>query len=168
MKTNRSTLIVLVVVLLADLVGCGTLPAQPTSTPVPTNTPQPKYTPTSIPLPTEVIVLVSPEAMDLISSWDSSIHAFTPANNPVTNLLGLTTQKVGYWNWSRKSKSLYNRVVELLSAALGTPWEGGLYGCPNVNEAFLSDVSCSLRIYFTDDSITEVDGGARVIFQSNP
>lgn len=134
-----------------------TVPAAQTSRPTDTLIP-----PTSIPLKTEVIVLVSSDAMDVISSWNSSINAFTPANNPVTNLKGLTANDVGFWNNSRLGMGLYEDVVKLLSADLGTPWKEGLYAKPDVNKAFPS-----LRIYFTDNSITEIDGAARVTFQSN-
>jgi len=133
----------------------------PTATSLPTAT----RTATSAPLPTEVIVKVSPAAMDVITSWNSSINAFTPANNPVTNLTGLTANDVGFWNNSRLGMDLYKDVVNLLSADLGSLWTDGLYACPNVNEAF---PSCNLRIYFTDNSVTEIVGAAKVTFQPNP
>lgn len=166
-KKLSQWMIILIITTLT-LAGCGgqapiqptetSTPIPPTNTPIPpTNTPIP---PTPTPLPTEVIVLVSPEAMDVISSWNSSINAFTLANNPVTNLEGLTANDVGFWNNSQLGISLYKEVVKLLSADLGSPWEGGLYGKPDVNTAFPS-----VRIYFTDDSVTDIDGAARVIFQ---
>ena len=169
---NSKIYVVLIIISLL-LVGCGgqvpvqptetSTPIPPTNTPVPpTNTPIPP-TSTSTPLPTEVTVLVSSEAMDVISSWNSSINAFTPANNPVTNLKGLTANDVGFWNNSRLGMGLYEEVAKLLSADLGSPWKDGLYGKPDVNKAFPS-----LRIYFTDDSITKIDGAAKVIFQPNP
>jgi len=135
----------------------------PTATPVPpTDTPVP---PTSTPLPTEVVILIKPEAMVVVSSWNSTINAFTPADDPLTDLTGLTANDVGFWNNSRLGFDLYKSVSDLLSADLGSPWDQGLYGCPQVEEAF---TSCSLRIYFTDDSITEISGAAKVTFQSNP
>ena len=176
MNTKQQTLGILVLVLSLALScrGSGQI-SEPTFTPIATTpllatmTPtavQPATTvlpPTYTPLPKAGIVLVSPQAMNVISSWDSSIQAFTPANNPVTNLIGLTSSDVGFWNNSQLGSELYNEVIRLLNN-LGPPWEDGLYACPQVNEAFSS---CSLRIYFTDNSITDVDGGVRVIFQSD-
>jgi hypothetical protein len=141
-----------------------TTPIPPTRTPVP-----PTATSTAIPtattLPTEVIVLVSPEAMDVFSSWDATIRAFTPADNPVTDLSGLSASEIGFWNNSYLGWDLYDEVVGFLSAVYGSKWEDGLYACPDLTEAFSS---CSLRIYFTDASITKMTGAAAVIFQSNP
>lgn len=171
---NRKIYVILVIISFL-LAGCsGNEPVLPTKTatlvpPTATNTSIPptntSVPPTSTPLPTEVIVLVNPETMKVVSSWNSTINAFTLANNPAIDFSGLTASDVGFWNNSRLGFDLYNSVTSLLSAALGSPWQDGLYGCPKVDEAFSS---CSLRLYFTDDSIIKISGGARVIFQSNP
>jgi hypothetical protein len=167
-NTKQRLLALFVLVVSLVLSGCGTggltlIPTatvESTSTPLPTSTQVP--TPTS--LPTEVVVMVNQAAMEIISTWDSGIVAFTPADNPVTTLTGLTPAEVGFWNNSRLGFDLYNEVVKILMADQGA-WDGGLFGCPNVDEAF---TSCPCRIYFTDDSITKIDGAASVIFQANP
>jgi hypothetical protein len=117
-----------------------------------------------VPLPTQVIVIVNPEAMDVVNSWKSSIHAFTPASNPVKDLKGLTAESVGFWNNSKLGANLFKEVVKIFKAD-GEPKDNGLYGCPNAATVF---VECpNVSIYFTDDSIDSVVGGAMVIFQSS-
>lgn len=128
------------------------------NTPIPTKTAEPAS------LPTEVVVQVNAEAMEIITSWDSGIQAFTSAEDPITDFTGLTADVVGFWNNSALGFGLYDEAIRLLGTR-GTPWEEGLYGCPSVNDAFSS---CGLRLYFVDDSITEIDGGAKVIFQLAP
>ena len=119
--------------------------------------------PTSTPEPAEGTVFIGPEAMDVISSWDSSIQVFTSLDNPVTNFMdsSLSSRDVGFWNNSRLGSTLYSETVRLLDTR-ENPWDQGLYACPKTEEAF---TECSLRLYFTDDSITEIKGGRLVVFQ---
>jgi hypothetical protein len=105
---------------------------------------------------------VSPATMKIITSWKSSINAFTSASDPIKDLSGLTPETAGFWNNSKLGLGLYKEVVKLLNST-GTPWTGGLYGCPNVDDAITGR---GLRIYFTDDSITEIKDGKRIVFKS--
>ena len=117
--------------------------------------------PTATSIPSEVIVLVNPEAMEVVNSWNGSIHAFTPLNNPVQDLKGLAAESVGFWNNSGLGMDLYTEVQELFEAD-GEAKDEGLYACPDAANVFLE---CpNIQIYFTDDSIDSVVGGVRVVF----
>jgi hypothetical protein len=100
--------------------------------------------------------------MKIITSWNNRINAFTSASNPIKELSGLTGETVGFWNNSKPGMDLYDEVVKMLNT-LGPPWKDGLFAIPNVNNAFAKK---SLQIYFTDDSITKIKDGKRIIFKS--
>jgi len=136
-----------------------TKPSMPTSTSIPqsTNTPRPT------PLPKEIKLKINAEAMAIVSSWESTIQAFTSASKPVNSLDGLTSEEVGFWNNSKLGFDLYDNVSKLFEA-FGNPLNG-LYGCPDAENAF-SECS-SIRIFFVDSSITEVKGGIKVIFEQD-
>jgi hypothetical protein len=101
--------------------------------------------------------------MEIIDSWADGIRAFTPVDNPVSGLKGLTAESTGFWNNSKLGFDLYHAVQELFNAD-GEPKDEGIYACPDAANVF---TECpSIKIYFTDDSVDSVVGGIRVVFKS--
>jgi hypothetical protein len=129
----------------------------PTATAVPTPTSAP--TPTA---PTQAIIKATPKMMAVVDSWGKTITVWTPATNPLTDLKGLTSEQVGFWNNSKLGMGTYQAGTKLFDA-FGEP-KNGLYGCPKAETAF---TDCpQMRIYFADDTITAIDGAVPLVFEA--
>lgn len=167
MKARRVSEVMAFVSVTLVLVGCGSgAAASPTPLPIPTqvNTPVPTDTPAPTPVPPGVLV-ISPEAMEIVRAWGSTIEVYTRADAPVTSLLGLGGEEVGIWNNSHLGMDLI-REAQKLFEALGEP-RTSFHLFPRANSVF--EEESAIRVYFTDDSPegrVSSGSGIKIVFQS--
>jgi hypothetical protein len=136
-------------------------PVPPSATPVPpTATPVP---PTPTPSTGIAVVSVSPEVMEVLSSWDEGIVFFTSAQTPIASLQGLTADEVGLWG-----AELMPNYLDLFQV-VGEPKESArLTGTGHFDELFTAHAE--LRFFITWESevtelITKEGGGLKIRFE---
>jgi hypothetical protein len=135
-------------------------PLPPTATPLPptaTSTPIP---PSPTPKATIVIVKVSAEVMQELSTWDEGIAFYTSATDPITDLSGLSENQIAMWGGE-----LFPNYTQLF----------GVVGEPKATGKVIGDVANiftknpDLRLFITWDSfeedIVDTGGGIRIRFE---
>jgi hypothetical protein len=159
--------IVVAAVLLVGVVGNSPVSALATQNPSPTlstggsASPAAAMTRAAAPtMLTRVTLPATASMMAVVASWGTTITIWTPAANPISDLSGLTSDQVGFWNNSRLGMGTYKAADDLFHA-YGQP-KDGYYGCPHAAAAFSE--CTALRIYFADDTVKSIPGGIPVEF----
>ena len=132
----------------------------PTATPVPPTATPTLIPPTPTPKATIVIIKVSSEVMQELSSWDGRIVFFTSATNPITDLSGLSGDQIAMWGME-----LYENFKQLFRV-IGEPKETGrVIG----DVAGIFTKNPDLRLFITWDTfekdILDTGGGIRIRFE---
>ena len=107
-----------------------------------------------------VIVKVSPEVMEELSSWDTDIAFFTSAQNPITSLKGLSEDEIAMWGFE-----LFGNYQQLFQV-VGEPKEkGNVIG--DVANIFTKNPD--LRLFITskefEEDVVGSGGGIKVQFE---
>jgi hypothetical protein len=105
-------------------------------------------------------VRVSPEVLKELASWDKRIVFFTPVENPITSLNGLSYEEIAMWGME-----LFEKYKQLFRVVGEPKEEGRVIG--DVNNIFTKNPE--LRLFITWDTfekgIVGTGGGIKILFE---